>query len=618
MDYTIPPGGQCNLEFGATGTAYSIPPGNQCDIEFGADKGESEPHAMLLHGLRCGWKQMRPVDGRCGIPWKPLVQRDKPVRGAWQDMPSVAVTPTRAPWLRTHAVPPPPTRALWRDLPHVVVPETRVPWQSPDALVLPSCRASWKQTRLRLSRPVRVPWNAPPALRLESTRALWTQLVPHNRPVTVPWMGTKPKRDRPYRIVWGKALYDLICLRGYSVPDGDKLLLNLDQPITQTGDGDHCNIWFDSLVYDIRCTQREPGGWRDNYLYRRNEWPIAPKLEVWIVLNTALLTRVSDRAPVEVYSMEISADIDSWCWSFTARVPAAGFELVMPLTEPVAVEANINGYVWRFLVESWTENRSFARREYTIRGRSLSAYLTAPYARAVAGSNEEEALARQLAAEQLQNTGWTLDWKICDWLVPAGALSYSAATPLKVIQQIAEAAGGRIISHATNQQLIALPRLIEVPWKWSEVDPVMGIHEYVVRTLNLEFIPGVSYNAVFVSGENQGVNTKVFRRGTAADELAPMVTDALITATEPATARGKLILGQSGDWSRVQMELPLTRLGTELPGLLQMGTLISMEERLGSQTSVWRGQIVAVKVTANWDRVFTVGQSIEVERYRGT
>ena len=60
------------------------------------------------------------------------------------------------------------------------------------------------------------------------------------------------------------------------------------------------------------------------------------------------------------------------------------------------------------------------------------------------------------------------------------------------------------------------------------------------------------------------------------------------------------------------MELPLTRTGS-LPGLLEIGQLISMEER--GQT--WRGQVVGVKVSADFSSGFKVSQNIDVERYRG-
>lgn len=611
MAYIIPPGDQCNINFSG---AYNIPPGGQCIIHFGADGGHvEEPHAMLLHGLRMPWKRLRPVDGCCRIPWRQTRHIGKPVRVAWQDTPPVKTRPVRLPWRSLRPLSPAPTRIPWRDYRHVNLPGVRAPWYLLGPVLLPPLRLPWQETAWRRDRATCIPWCAPPALRLGPLRAPWQLLAPHNRAYRIPWWARKPARDMPYRLYWGRELYERICLRGYDLPDGGNLVINIHESLSQVGDGDHCNIWFESLAYDIRCRQREPSGWRDNYLYPLNKWPKADKLEVLIVLNTALLTRVLDGAPVEVFGMEIAADMDSWCWSFSARVPEASLDMVMPLAEPVAVDATINGYTWRILIESWAENHAFARREYTIRGRSLSAYLTEPYAAASSGSNEAAANAQQLAAQQLEYTGWTLQWGIVDWLVPVGALSYSNATPLKIIQQIAEAAGGRIMTHPTAQQLIILPRLVDVPWKWSTAIPSMGINEYVVRTLSRQFQAGVGYDAVIVSGENQGVQVKVYRRGTEGAEMSPMVTDALITATEPAVARGKLIIGQSGKWSKEHLALPLTRPGI-LPGLLELGTLVSMEEH----NSVWRGQVVGIKVTASWDNAFTVQQDVAVERYRGT
>ena len=49
--------------------------------------------------------------------------------------------------------------------------------------------------------------------------------------------------------------------------------------------------------------------------------------------------------------------------------------------------------------------------------------------------------AQQLALQALDLTGYTLDWDLTDWLVPAGAWSHSG-TPLAAVQAIVEAARG--------------------------------------------------------------------------------------------------------------------------------------------------------------------------------
>lgn len=609
-NWTIPTGDAVDFNF----TAWTIPPGGAVDFDFGRDQGgEVDPWANFRAfgpgGTAIAWGRLRPVNGGCRLPWRPGKLLRPECRVPWNGKRPLHPPEIRLPWKPTRILDREGPRLPWRGEAPVRPPAIRIPWRAILVHHDRDARLPWGRLEA-FDRLVRIPWwTAKPRVDFQ-VRLPWGRLVAFDRLVRIPWWGWKPPKDILYRIYWGRELYERICLRGYDIPPGDRVVIDLRTLLSRVGDGDHVDFWFESLSYDIRCSQREHSGWRDNYFYRPpGDWPRTPKEEVIIVINTAWLTRLIDGKPVEVHSMSLSADIDSWGWTFSAKVPESALELVMPLDEPVAVEADINGWKWRALVESWSESHAFARREYSIRGRSLSAYLTEPYAPAVSGSNAADANARQLAEERLEYTGWTLDWAIEDWLVLAGALSYSGATPLKVIQQIAEAAGGRVQSHRTDQRLLVVPRLVGKPWDWPTATPVLGINDWVVRQLSREYECRVPYNAVYVSGENQGVLAKVVRAGTAGDALAPMVTDALITAEEAARARGTLVIGQSGKWSKERLEMPLTRPGV-LPGLLEIGGLISMEER----GRFWRGQVVGVSVTVEFGKVT---MNVDIERYRG-
>ena len=611
MVYEPPIGSSITLDFRP---GYVRPDGGAVLLNFGVDVVvPPEPQPVRPVGTRISWQRLRRVDRPTRAAWDSTDHLGHTLRQPVRQVGEQLGRAVRSPWSGTTPVRPGSIRVGWSALEHQGR-LARAPWINLDPSAR-TYRAPWGAPDPR-DHALSIPWWGGEGTRTDETlRSGWREFPAVDRPIVVPWINTLHPRDPLHRNFWGRELYARICLRKYEPQPGGSLDFNLVVPLSRVDDGDHIHFRFDQLVYDLRCTQREPSGWRDNYLYQRppmGSWPVSPKLKVWRTMNTAQMSRLSDNAPVEVFSLDLSADIDSWCWSFTARVPAASLPLVMPLDAPVAVEADINGYKWIVLIESWSESHSFARREYTIRGRSRSAMLAEPYAPARADSNEQATLARQLAEAELLNTGWTLDWGLVDWLVGTGALSYSNATPLKVIQQIAEAAGGRIISHRMEKQLIALPRLHSLPWTWGVATPDLGISDWVVRQLSREFQPNVAFNAVFVSGESQGVLCKVVRTGTAGDLLAPMVTDALITDVEPARERGRMIIGQSGRWSKEQLELPLTRTGS-LPGLLEIGQLISMEER--GQT--WRGQVVGVKVSADFSSGFKVSQNIDVERYRG-
>ncbi len=575
--------------------------------------GDASCPPLTSDAKRIRWGKMRRTDTGMRAPWQKAEKSDHSIRTGFAGLEQHLQETVRMPWDEATKVDTIPVSLAWTALEPRGGQSTHAPWNNLGGVDI-TARLPWGKLD-RTETMVSAPWINRLSSIDQERRIVWAAMGARDTRLVSPWISRIPRKDFLYRVYWGRELYARICVRNYEPPAGDAIILDMDTNILQVNDGADIRLYFDRLAYDLRCSQREPGGWRDPYIIvppPPGGWPVAPKLEAYYTLNTAMLTRVSDRAPVEVHRMEVSADSDSWCWSFSARVPEASLALVMPLAEPVEVEVEINGFKWVVWVESWSESASFGRREYQIRGRSVSSVLADPYALLQSGSNTVAANARQLAEEQLLYTGWTIDWGVVDWLVGAGALSYSNASPLKTIQRIVETAGGRVLSHRTDKQLLAVPRLHSLPWTWATATPDLGISDFVVRKLSREFDNSTAFNAVFVSGETQGVLAKVFRAGTAGDIVAPMVTDALITATEPARERGREIIGRSGKWSKEGMELPLTVSGS-LPGLLEIGQLIQMSER-GTD---WRGQVVGVRVSVDRSSGMRVSQEIDVERWYG-
>jgi hypothetical protein len=190
--------------------------------------------------------------------------------------------------------------------------------------------------------------------------------------------------------------------------------------------------------------------------------------------------------------------------------------------------------------------------------------------------------------------GWSIDWRLTDWLLPAGAWSH-LGTAIEACTAIAGAAGGYIQSHRTDQALIVRPRYPSAPWAWSAAVPDIVLPESVCAVEGIEWIEKPRYNSVFVSGMADGIIGHVTRAGTAGDRVAPMVTDALITSSDAARQRGMTILSDTGAQAHISLGLPV------LPefGVIEPGLLVSYTEGGGTHLGISR----KVEVSADFPRV---------------
>lgn len=431
----------------------------------------------------------------------------------------------------------------------------------------------------------------------------------------IPW-GDPPPKDQLHRTVWGKEYYTEICWRHYAPPHGTSVNFNIHVPISQVDDGKYIRFRFDELTYDRRCSWREPSGWRDAYFYiKPGLIPTGAAARYYIMINTASMTRLPERTPIEVSSITMSTDWDSVYWSVKAAV---GSDTHLALLEstidgPILIETAINGHVWNAQVDSWGTGQTFGRKSRSISGRSVSAQLGAPMADLRTRTETEARTASQLMNVELENTGWTAVIAGDDWLVPANTFSYADQTPMQIIKTIADAAGAMVYTDQMTKTITVKPRYPVAPWQWAATTAGIVIPSSMVERLDGEWDERPFYNAAFVSGEGGGISAKILREGSAGDIVAPMVTDQLITATEVARARGISILGASGKWSKHRMELPLFQ-SPDVPGVILPGTLLQFVDGLIS----WKGITTSVSVTAAWGSSgLKVRQTIDVERYHG-
>lgn len=301
------------------------------------------------------------------------------------------------------------------------------------------------------------------------------------------------------------------------------------------------------------------------------ETVVVPVKEVYLVINSAVLVRVEDGEAIPTLEMSMSLDVDSWTWSFSARVPGEALSLLAPGVDgPVHVQATINGTPYRFIVERLQRDRSFNSNVLAVSGRGRLAVLDSPYAPTKDFFNAGARTAQQLIDDILTDNGvplgWGVTWQPVDWSVPAGVFSHQG-NYISAINSVASSAGAYLQPHNTDEALSILLRYPEAPWNWGSVTPDFELPSALATVEGIEWQDRPAYNRVYVSGQQTGVLGRVTRAGTAGDMLAPTVVDPLMVTAAAARQRGIPVLAETGRIASVTLRLPvLTETGIIRPG----------------------------------------------------
>jgi hypothetical protein len=343
----------------------------------------------------------------------------------------------------------------------------------------------------------------------------------------------------------------------------------------------------------------------------------------YMTAHTIYAQTLPDLADVPIYEATVAADSGSYCWSLSASGPASLFEQLAPVGGlPAQIKLTLDGIPWVFAVDSISRSASFGQTGVRIQGRSVTALIAAPYLRATTRSNATDQTAQQIALEALTGTGVALDWGmgagalanggLVDWLIPAGAWSHQS-TPLDAVQTVVQAAGGYLQSHRSSATLQARhpygQRVGDVsgaPWNWSLGAADVELATDALITESVQRQDGSDINAVYVSGTTAGVLALVKRSGSAADKLAQMLTDPLITHADAARQRGLSVLGGAGHKYAVTLELPVLT-GTNQPGVLDVGQLVQV-----NASEPWRARVRSVSVAAKRP---SLRQTVTLERH---
>lgn len=341
--------------------------------------------------------------------------------------------------------------------------------------------------------------------------------------------------------------------------------------------------------------------------------------EAYIMTPTVSAVVLPGRAPLNVISVRLAADVDSYGWQGSAQIPFADLASVRPDPDPIEVEISINGYTWVMIVDDYSDNRRFGARTATLSLRSRSALLDAPFAPPRTGLPDEARTANQLGDEQLFGTGWSLVWDAVDWLVPGERWSYQDATAMQALGELAAAIGAGIETARTTLELQVRPRYPASPWDWGTATPYAAIPAHIIASLSGGAARGPGANGVYVfDGAGNGALVRI--DGTAGEVQATQIVERLLSTSDALQERGRIEIARGGRVSTHSLQIPLFP-SPAAPGLLPLRALLQVTEPAdpadpGAPVEVWRGQVMAVAIDA--DRAGgpnSVRQTLTLERH---
>lgn len=340
---------------------------------------------------------------------------------------------------------------------------------------------------------------------------------------------------------------------------------------------------------DFRCPQ--PGRLDfGNACFGSAGW-LVPLRESYSVLNSGSLIRISDGADIPVSSLTVKIDRDSWCWSLSATL--IGRTAADLATERTEVLATINGFQWRFVIDTLSRSRAFGSTDGSISGRSLTAWWSAPYNPTGSYLETQAKTAQQLALQDVPFGGF-LDWQLPTWTVPGRVWQYQNLTPVEVLARLAKSAGGIIQSDPADLKFWLSPRWPVKPWEWSTTSPFATLPSAYCTREEREGIPGIEHDAIMVyGGTDSGIVCMATRAGQPGLVVAPPVNDSLIVDIEPAEARAVQEIADLWPMRQFTVTLPLQAQPAGA-GLIKPGLFFDLSDGLDG----WRGLATEVSITA--------------------
>lgn len=362
------------------------------------------------------------------------------------------------------------------------------------------------------------------------------------------------------------------------------------------------------LPYKTEQPPLEPGGWPEpNYS------------KVNIIVNSVNAYALPDMQPLAMADISLQLDADSYSWRFSAEVlNSTSVALLKPDSSGYRQALiEINGHQWVVFITQWDRSRKISgnslERRFAVSGYSRTQYMGLPFApqrtRSIGNTT-----AVQAATDELLGTGFTLDWDnalLPDWAMPNASYSYQELAPLQAIKRLADAVGAVVQPAMSSDTVIVRPRYAVLPWNLWATNMDSTIHENQILSEGgtLETRPQI--NAVFVSGEREGVALAATRLGTAGDQPGADVVDPWLTAQSANASRAAQEMAASGDRIIHSLELAIPETSAQ-PGLLLPGKTVAVVYNDTALT--YRAYVQSVRISAPARGSARVRQAVTLEQ----
>ncbi len=498
---------------------------------------EARPHWQASRPLSVGhrphWQRAIIVAGVARLHWQASQPLRATARPAWQQgVP--AATALRSAFQRSIALRATGRTAFQQGIP--VAPGLRLAFQQTISL-----RASTRK-REQFARPIQHAARAP----LRTGAPTWHLHRPHFQQARFP----PPGRTPPIVIIPPD---EHLCY------DPARLgLLVFERPFVADG----------KLVFICRRSGGGPQPGETIVVARRRSYIVLNSIEVRLATNGTLLPALDSG-----FSMRL--DHRSWTWGFQLSLHAAALPLLTPGPDglPVELEVTVNDQPFRMLAESLRRSVRFPRAVLEVVGAGKAALLDAPYAAEQTFSQPAARTAQQLMLDVLTvggvSMGWTLDWQLTDWLIPAGTWSHQGSW-ISAVSDIAAAVGGYVQPHDTAQTLRILPAYPIRSWELAGATPDIELPAGIATVEEVTWLVKPAYDAIYMQGEPGDKLYYRKRAGTPGTNPAPQAVHPLLVHADAAAQRAVAELSDTGR----QIEQQLQLMVLPATGIIKPGTLL--------------------------------------------